>query len=92
MRSDLIFDALGKVENRYVLCRVCAKGTRTLHSQTGRIEDTINDVLMILARRTMYCRLDVPENSVWLSAASATFASYADTPDGHGVTGFRPLQ
>ncbi len=92
MRSDLIFDALGKVESRYTLCRVCAKGTRTLHTQTGRIEDTINDVLMILARRAMYCRLDAPENSVWLSAASATLGAYTDAWDGHGTAGFRPLQ
>jgi len=77
MRSDLIFDALGKVESRYALCRVCAKGTRTLHVQTDRIEDTINDVLLILAKHTMYRSLDAPENSAWLTAASATLASYA---------------
>jgi hypothetical protein len=77
MRSDLVFESLGKVENRYTLCRVCAKGTRTLHVQTGRIEDTINEVLQILAKRSMHRSLDAPENSVWLSAASAMLTSYA---------------
>lgn len=50
MRSDLVFCALRKAENRYSLCRVCARGTREIHVRTGRIEDTINEVLVILAK------------------------------------------
>ncbi len=46
MRSDLIFDALTHVSNRYQLCRLAATATRRLHKPRSRIQDTMNDVLM----------------------------------------------
>ena len=45
MRSDLIFDALPHVSNRYQLCRLAATATRRLHKPRSRIQDTMNDAL-----------------------------------------------
>lgn len=46
MRSDLIFDALTHISNRYQLCLLAATATRRLHKPRSRIQDTMNDVLM----------------------------------------------
>ena len=46
MRSDLIFDALTHMSNRYRLCRLAATATRRLHKPRTRIQDTMNCVLM----------------------------------------------
>lgn len=78
MRSDLIFGVLGRAESRYALCRMCAKGTRRLHAQTGRIEDTINDVLSILAKLTRNRGFEAPDNVAWMKA-SVTFVLNAGT-------------
>ena len=45
MRSDLIFGALTHVNNRYQLCQLASKATRTLHKPNTRLQDTTNDVL-----------------------------------------------
>lgn len=45
MRSDLIYDALGTVQNRYLLCQVASKATRKFHRPNTRVQDTMNDVL-----------------------------------------------
>ncbi|XCB34997.1 hypothetical protein RBB77_08910 [Tunturibacter psychrotolerans] len=45
MRSELIFDALICESNRYLLCRLVAKGTRKLHRPNTRVEDTTNEML-----------------------------------------------
>ncbi len=44
MRSDLIYDALRTVQNRYLLCQVAAKATRKFHKPNTRIQDTMNQV------------------------------------------------
>jgi hypothetical protein len=44
MRSDLIYDALRTVENRYLLCQVASKATRKFHKPNTRIQDTMNEV------------------------------------------------
>jgi hypothetical protein len=46
MRSDLIFDAVTQVSNRFLLVKVLAKATRDFHRPGARIEDTTNDVLL----------------------------------------------
>jgi hypothetical protein len=48
MRSNLVFDALAHIENRYQLCHVAAKATRKLHKPRTRLQDTTNDVLILL--------------------------------------------
>jgi hypothetical protein len=45
MRSDLIYDALDTVNNRYLLCQLASKATRKFHKPNTRIQDTMNDVL-----------------------------------------------
>jgi hypothetical protein len=48
MRSNLAFDALAQIDNRYQLCRVAAKATRILHKPRTRLQDTTNDVRFLL--------------------------------------------
>ncbi len=45
MRSDLIYDALDTVTNRYLLCQLVSKATRKFHKPNARIQETMNDVL-----------------------------------------------
>jgi hypothetical protein len=49
MRSDLVYDALTTVRNRYLLCQVASKATRKFHRPATRIQDTTNDVLTRIA-------------------------------------------
>jgi len=46
MRSDLIYDALDTVRNRYLLCQLVSKATRQFHRPNTRVQDTMNDVLV----------------------------------------------
>jgi GTP cyclohydrolase I len=45
MRSDLIYEALRTVKNRYMLCQVASKATRKFHKPNTRIQETMNEVL-----------------------------------------------
>ena len=49
MRSELIFEAVGRESNRYSLSRLIAKATRELHRPHTRIPDTVNDALALFA-------------------------------------------
>ena len=46
MRSDLIYEALDTVNNRYLLCQLVSKATRKFHKPNARIQETMNDVLV----------------------------------------------
>jgi hypothetical protein len=46
MRSNLIYDALKPVNNRYLLCQLISKATRKFHKPNTRIQETMNDVLV----------------------------------------------
>ncbi len=46
MRSDLIYNSLKPVNNRYMLCQLVSKATRKFHRPNTRIQDTMNDVLV----------------------------------------------
>lgn len=46
MRSDLIYNSLRPVRNRYLLCQLVSKATRKFHKPNTRIQDTMNDVLV----------------------------------------------
>jgi hypothetical protein len=50
MRSDLIYDALGTVQNRYLLCQVASKATRKFHKPNTRVQETMNEVLSRVGR------------------------------------------
>jgi len=45
MRSDLIYEALDTVNNRYLLCQLVSKATRKFHKPNTRVQETMNDVL-----------------------------------------------
>jgi hypothetical protein len=45
VRSDLVFDAISHVSNRYQLCQLASKATRKLHRPNSRVPDTTNQVL-----------------------------------------------
>jgi hypothetical protein len=44
-RSDLVFDALHTLRNRYMLCQLASKATRRFHRPNTRIQETMNQVL-----------------------------------------------
>jgi len=46
MRSNLVFDAMAYVNNRYLLCQLVAQAARKLHKPGTRMQDTANDVLI----------------------------------------------
>jgi hypothetical protein len=46
MRSDLIYNSLKPVNNRYLLCQLVSKATRKFHKPNTRIQDTMNDVFV----------------------------------------------
>jgi hypothetical protein len=49
MRSDLVFEAVSTLRNRYTLCQLASKATRKFHKPNTRIQDTTNDVLNLIA-------------------------------------------
>ena len=49
MRSELVFEAVHTLRNRYTLCQLASKATRRFHKPNTRIQDTTNDVLNLIA-------------------------------------------
>lgn len=49
MRSDLVFEAVSHVSNRYQLCQLAIKITRKMHKPYTRVPDTTNQVLSNLS-------------------------------------------
>jgi hypothetical protein len=45
MRSELVYPAVRKVPNRYLLCQVASKATRKFHRPNTRVQDTMNQIL-----------------------------------------------
>jgi hypothetical protein len=45
MRSELVYPAVRKVPNRYMLCQVASKATRKFHRPNTRVQDTMNQIL-----------------------------------------------
>ncbi len=50
MRSELIFDAMAHVPNRFLLAKLLAKATRGFHTPGTRIQDTTNEALARFSR------------------------------------------
>ncbi|HLH33644.1 MAG TPA: hypothetical protein VKX41_03155 [Alloacidobacterium sp.] len=50
MRSELVYSAAEKVENRFLLATLTIRAVRRLHIVSTRTEDTANNVLGELAR------------------------------------------
>ena len=49
MRFELIFAALGREQNRYLLSQLIARATRKLHKPHTRIPDAMNDALALFS-------------------------------------------
>jgi hypothetical protein len=45
MRSDLVFEAVHYLPNRYQLCQMAIQATRKMHKPHTRVPDTTNQVL-----------------------------------------------
>ena len=52
MRSQLVFDAGLKIENRFLLATTAMQATKKLHISSTRMEDTVNRVLTEVANGT----------------------------------------
>jgi hypothetical protein len=48
MRSDLVFEAVLYLPNRYQLCQMAIQATRKMHKPNTRVPDTTNQVLSSL--------------------------------------------
>ena len=45
MRSELVYPAVRRLPNRYLLCQVASKATRKFHRPNTRVQDTMNQIL-----------------------------------------------
>lgn len=53
MRSDLVFNAVIHISNRYQLCQLASKATRKLHKPRARLQETMNDAFVFFSRPSM---------------------------------------
>ena len=60
MRSELVYEAGLKIENRFLLATTAMRATRMLHVNSTRTEDTVNKVLAEVANGTRV-HGDLPE-------------------------------
>ena len=60
MRSEVVFRASQRSEERFRLCMLCAKGTRAIHSANDRIQDTINFSFGIIGQDSRYIQQRSP--------------------------------
>jgi len=61
MRSDLVFDAVHSMKNRYMLCQLASKATRKFHKPNTRIQETTNEVLHRIASSERQEAITEPE-------------------------------
>jgi hypothetical protein len=50
MRSELVYEAGLKIENHFLLAATAMRAIRTLHVNSARTEDTLNRVLIEVAK------------------------------------------
>lgn len=60
MRSELVYSAGLKIENRFLLSTTVMRAVRVLHVNSGRTEDTLNRVFAEVARGR-YTDVTLPE-------------------------------
>jgi hypothetical protein len=61
-RSDMVFEALQTLRNRYMLCQLASKATRRFHRPNTRIQETMNEVLDRIAGADREQVLSEPEH------------------------------
>jgi hypothetical protein len=64
MRSNLVFEALQTLRNRYMLCQLASKATRKFHRPNTRIQETMNEVLGKIADSDRTQVMSEPEKVV----------------------------
>jgi hypothetical protein len=64
MRSDLVFGAYSHTPNRYQLCLLVAKGARKLHTPQTRLQETTNDVFVLLYRSSAIARIPLKSTNL----------------------------
>jgi hypothetical protein len=74
MRSNLVFDAMKHVSNRYLLSQLVAKATRELHKPGTRMQDTTNDVL-VRCSRSSPLTLPMADRNSAIAAVSSSGSS-----------------
>lgn len=60
MRSELVYSAGLKIENRFLLSTTVMRAVRKLHVNSGRTEDTLNRVFSDVAEGR-YVDMELPE-------------------------------
>ncbi|HTV06025.1 MAG TPA: hypothetical protein VME86_11710 [Acidobacteriaceae bacterium] len=60
MRTELVYEAGLKIENRFLLATTAMQGTRKLHLSSTRTEDIVNRVLAEVAKGR-YAHGELPE-------------------------------
>jgi hypothetical protein len=63
VRSELVFEAVHTLRNRYMLCQLASKATRKFHKPNTRIQDTTNDVLQLIAESERQSVIIEPETA-----------------------------
>ncbi len=61
-RSDMVFEALHTLRNRYMLCQLASKATRKFHRPNTRIQETMNEVLDRISVSDRQSVLSEPEH------------------------------
>ena len=64
MRSRKVFSALHSMKNRYILCQLASKATRKFHRPNTRIQETMNEVLELIASEQLPVIKDTDDNAV----------------------------
>jgi hypothetical protein len=63
MRSNLVFEAVHTLRNRYMLCQLASKATRRFHRPATRIQDTTNEILNKIASSDRNAVVMEPKNA-----------------------------
>lgn len=63
MRSELVFEAVHTLRNRYMLCQLASKATRKFHRPNTRIQETTNNVLTRIADAERQAVIIEPETA-----------------------------
>lgn len=64
MRSDLVFNAMTLISDRFMLTKLVCKATRKLHRPNTRIQETMNNVLIRCSRENSKAAIKAPQNVV----------------------------
>jgi len=76
MRSSLIFGAIAKVPNRYLLAKLASKAVREFHKPGVRIEETANEVFLRFGRANPIREIQTtPELSVSPPLSTKAFSA-----------------